>query len=269
MAWIESHQKLRDEPKLFDLMVEMGWTKREAIGALHLFWWWCVDHAETGDLSRYNNTHIALVVEIDPTNADKFVAAMIKAGFLERTPSFRIANWWKYCRRFMQQRYKDNREKWELIESLYKRDNTDTATDSVTGTATQETNQPNQQNKQTEPTTDFSALCQAHLNSWNEFCAKFPILSKIREITPERRAKLRKRFERKSFRDFDQVLTAISEQNFLLGVNNREWVVSFDWLITNDTNHVKVLERRYLQRNSESESQKKQREVMQKLGMRG
>lgn len=119
MAWIESHQKLKDEPKLFILMASQGWSKAEAIGRLHLFWWWCVDHAEDGDLRRFNDAHLAIAVELNPNEGTTFIESMSEAGFLEREPYFRIANWWKYVSHFLKRRYKDSREKWEKVEKLY------------------------------------------------------------------------------------------------------------------------------------------------------
>jgi len=85
------------------------------------------------------------------------------------------------------------------------------------------------------------------MTSWNSFCDKFPILSNIQEISDKRRLKLKKRFETKSFQDFQTILAAIEKQQFLLGKNDRGWKISFDWLIENDTNYLKVLENKYIQ----------------------
>lgn len=83
------------------------------------------------------------------------------------------------------------------------------------------------------------------LTTWNSFCENFPILPKIKEISEKRREKLKKRFEVKSFRNFPEIIAAIKEQPFCLGDNDRKWTVSFDWLIENDTNYLKVLELKY------------------------
>lgn len=125
-------------------MTDMNWSKREAIGALHMFWWWCVDHAEDGDLRRYNDTQLANVVELNQIEAKKFVDSLVKSEFLERFPYFRVKNWWKYSKNFMKQRYKDSVERWKRIEQIY----TVTVTDTVTQETNQQTNQPNKQNKQ-------------------------------------------------------------------------------------------------------------------------
>lgn len=86
---------------------------------------------------------------------------------------------------------------------------------------------------------------------WNSFCINYPSLSKITEVSEKRRAKLKKRFERESFRNFQVVLDAIAVQKFLMGENKSNWKVSFDWLIENDTNYLKVLEFKYGKNASE------------------
>ena len=153
MSWIESHQKLQSDAKVVDLMTELGWSKAEAIGRLHMFWWWCVDHAEDGDLRRFNDNHLSIAVELNAQDGKRFVGAMVKFGLLDREPYFRVHNWWKYSGRFMKQRYKDAPERWKRIEYLYSTVTaTVTVTDTATVTATQETNIPT--DKQTDQPTN-------------------------------------------------------------------------------------------------------------------
>lgn len=88
------------------------------------------------------------------------------------------------------------------------------------------------------------------LASWNSFCGKHPQLQQIKSITGTRRKHLKQRFESADFRDFAAILAAVESSPFLLNGNPRskehaDWRVSFDWLIGNDTNFVKVLEGRY------------------------
>lgn len=91
---------------------------------------------------------------------------------------------------------------------------------------------------------------QSTSNLWNSFCDKYPTLTKIKEISDDRRKNLKKRFTRESFRQFDKILVAIEEQPFLFKGNpnnekHKDWRISFDWLIANDTNYLKVLEGKY------------------------
>ena len=94
---------------------------------------------------------------------------------------------------------------------------------------------------------DFEKSTQA---TWNAFCDKHPSLSKIKVMTETRRKALEKRFSENTFVNFPEIIAAIEEQPFLIQGNpdNKEhkgWKVGFDWLIENDTNYVKVLERKY------------------------
>lgn len=93
------------------------------------------------------------------------------------------------------------------------------------------------------------------LTLWNSFCDKHPSLSKVQSIPGTRKSHLKKRFEQATFRAFETVLASIEEQPFLLNGNpdskdHKNWKVSFDWLICNDTNHVKVLEKKYKDKTS-------------------
>jgi hypothetical protein len=88
------------------------------------------------------------------------------------------------------------------------------------------------------------------VTKWNSFCEKYPNLAKVQEISEERRKHLKKRFTRDSFKEFGSILSAIEEQPFLFNgnphsVKHKNWHVSLDWLIDNDTNYLKVLERKY------------------------
>lgn len=100
------------------------------------------------------------------------------------------------------------------------------------------------------PYQQFEDFC---FKSWNTLCSEYPVLSKVQEISGKRREKLKKRFVNKSFHAFDAILIAIKNQSFLLGENDRKWRVSFDWIIENDTNYLKVLENKYLSHDTESD----------------
>jgi hypothetical protein len=52
MAWLESHQSLRDHPKARRLARRLDGLPA-SIGHLHALWWWCLDYAPNGDLTRY------------------------------------------------------------------------------------------------------------------------------------------------------------------------------------------------------------------------
>jgi hypothetical protein len=89
------------------------------------------------------------------------------------------------------------------------------------------------------------------LNTWNLF-AEENNLSKIDKITDTRKKKYRTRIS-EGF-DLEKILDEIKNSLFLLGLNERKWRVSFDWLFVNDTNWVKVIEKKYYDDNKEPDS---------------
>jgi hypothetical protein len=92
---------------------------------------------------------------------------------------------------------------------------------------------------------DAQKVCNTtFVDVWNMFCADHPTLPQIKEITGSRKTKLAKRKENPSFVMSD-ILSALKDQPFLLGANDRNWVASFDWIIENDTNFIKILEKKY------------------------
>jgi|DEB0MinimDraft_6_1074348.scaffolds.fasta_scaffold05637_6 hypothetical protein len=119
MAWIASQQGLKDSHKLFDLMASMEWQQPLAVGHLQMLWWWCVDHAEDGDLSKFKPTHIAIAAGVSPSDSAKFVDAMIEAGFIDREPYLRLHDWWDHFGTFLKTKYKQRPEEWRKVERLY------------------------------------------------------------------------------------------------------------------------------------------------------
>lgn len=57
--WIESHQSLGRHPKLIRLAAKLKISRAQAVGHLHYLWWWAMDFAPDGDLSRFAPEEIA------------------------------------------------------------------------------------------------------------------------------------------------------------------------------------------------------------------
>jgi hypothetical protein len=133
-CWLESHQSLRDEPKLHDLSHLMGWEYDLALGKLHRFWYWCVDYAEDGDLRRHNDDRIGRSVGLNGEDCGKFVKAMVKSGWIDREPYFRVHDWWDWTKNWWKAKYKRSPAKWEHIRECYYR-----PLDPCTGPPTQPT----------------------------------------------------------------------------------------------------------------------------------
>jgi hypothetical protein len=119
MAWIESHQTLLHHPKTLDLMNLMEWDVDTTLGKLHRFWWWCMDYAPDGDLRRHNHPRLGAAVGIPRDQSDRFVNAMIQAGFLDALPYFRVHDWWEYTGPFLQIKYKRHPEIWQRVRDMY------------------------------------------------------------------------------------------------------------------------------------------------------
>jgi len=83
-----------------------------------------------------------------------------------------------------------------------------------------------------------------YVEKWNEF-----LEPKVSTLTKDRKAKLNIRLREKDFVDsYDKILSIIKDTPFLRGDNNKNWRADFDWIITNDTNYVKILEGKYSKR---------------------
>lgn len=119
MAWIESHQALSGHPKVFRLSSSMGWEIDSTIGKLHRFWWWCLDYAPDGDLSKFNDAQIAAAMCVDLAQAGKLKLALVDACWLDREPYFRVHDWWDYSGRFLQVKWKHSKPKWEAVRDKY------------------------------------------------------------------------------------------------------------------------------------------------------
>jgi hypothetical protein len=104
MAWIESHQALKDHPKTLMVCEELILDRYQVIGHLHLLWYWCIDYAPSGDISKFSDYQIERAAEW-PGNRGKLVNALIKAGFIDRDEkSTKIHDWMDFCGPLMERR---------------------------------------------------------------------------------------------------------------------------------------------------------------------
>ena len=106
---------------------------------------------------------------------------------------------------------------------------------------------PTKDNKDNNKDNTFMSFCNDVMKQWNDFCNDFPVCCKIKSITPERKTKLKKRYTQPDFRNFSSIIDALKVSPFALNQasNSRGWKVSFDFLIENDNNYMKVLEGKY------------------------
>ena len=110
MAWIKSEQALGKHPKLQLLAKELDISIPQAVGHLHLLWWWAVDYAEDGDVTRYKDfIPFAAQYEGDP---NKFTKALIKFNWIdEEEDKLVIHDWLEYTGALIEIRQKDAERK--------------------------------------------------------------------------------------------------------------------------------------------------------------
>lgn len=120
MAWIESHQTLAGHPKTRKLAHLLGVSRPTAIGHLHCFWWWALDYADDGDLSRHDDLDIAIGADWEG-DSGAFVDAITAVGFIEvNTDGMRtIHDWYDYAGKLVD-RKKANAERMRLAREAEK-----------------------------------------------------------------------------------------------------------------------------------------------------
>jgi hypothetical protein len=115
MPYNESHSELREHPKTKRLKRALNISLPTAIGHLQCLWWWVMDYAPNGDLSRYDAADIAEGAEWEG-DPETFVSALLECrigpegvGFLERTPDGRllIHDWYQYGGKLVTKRFVD------------------------------------------------------------------------------------------------------------------------------------------------------------------
>ncbi len=115
MAWIESHQRLRSDPKLRRLCRKLGITIAQGIGILHLMWWFSLDHAESGNLAIMDRRDLALELGWPEDKADDLWGALTEVsaegepGFVD--PSGSIHAWRDYAGRLLGDRERKRAER--------------------------------------------------------------------------------------------------------------------------------------------------------------
>lgn len=154
MAWIESHQELAGHPKTKRFRRALGVSVPMAIGHLHLLWWWALDYAQDGDLSRYEPEDVADAAMWEG-DASQFLDALATAGFVDRDgKTVVLHDWDEYAGRLIQKR-EQNRERQRRSRE---RNASVTHDNSVSHGATQQ----DQDQTQPEPTKDADGDASAH-----------------------------------------------------------------------------------------------------------
>jgi hypothetical protein len=130
--WIESHQALARHPKTLRLarLLEIGLPA--AVGHLHFFWWWCVDYADDGDLSRFESAEIGLAA-CWPGDAQAFVASLVAAGFVDEDDGVLSVHDWSQYGGKIALRRRANAERMRIARTTKVRDTSDPRAADVQG----------------------------------------------------------------------------------------------------------------------------------------
>lgn len=79
---------------------------------------------------------------------------------------------------------------------------------------------------------------------WNGYAAKSDLIA-ARGLSLNRIVLCQKRLRERPLPEWDALFKQMSESAFLNGKNNSGWRASFDWIIKNQDNALKVLEGKY------------------------
>ena len=111
-----------------------------------------------------------------------------------------------------------------------------------TGFGDSESGQPDEKIPVEREQTNYKAV----VDSYNSFCKSFP---KVTKLSERRRKAIKARLKEYSLAELEKAFALAEESEFLKGANNRNWMASFDWIIS-DSNLPKVLEGKYANRAS-------------------
>ena len=111
-----------------------------------------------------------------------------------------------------------------------------------TGFGDSENGQPDEKITVDREQTNYKAV----VDSYNSHCKSFP---KVTKLSERRRKAIKARLKEYSLAELEKAFALAEESEFLKGANNRNWMASFDWIIS-DSNLPKVLEGKYANRAS-------------------
>lgn len=105
MVYIESHQELLGHPKTRRAARLLNLPRVHLVGHLHALWYWCMDYAQDGEVTRYDAADLADAAEWEG-DPDLFVDSLITAGFLDRGTdgALHVHDWHDYAGRLIERR---------------------------------------------------------------------------------------------------------------------------------------------------------------------
>ena len=129
MAWIKSDQSLANHPKLILLARALGISKVEALGHLHLLWYWVLEYADDGELK-----YLDLIPDACEWGGEHkiFLDALIQYGFIDTTfdpennyTEYHVHDWLDYSGALYEKRLYNRLKKQESREKMAKKTQVD------------------------------------------------------------------------------------------------------------------------------------------------
>ena len=121
MAWIESHTNLDRHSKLIRFQTAMRWSRNEAVGFLHRFWWSVLEVSPSGDVTALTSPEVmseTLNMKLDVVR--DAIQRLEEFGFIERNgESVYVHDWLDYAGRFLRSKFSKKRETLVSIWALY------------------------------------------------------------------------------------------------------------------------------------------------------
>lgn len=104
MPWIKSDEALASHPKLTLIASDLGISKVEALGYLHLMWYWVLKFCDDGNITKY--------IDIFPTeigwkgDSDLFIDTLVNRGFIDKTKygKYTIHDWLDYSGKYFEKK---------------------------------------------------------------------------------------------------------------------------------------------------------------------
>lgn len=115
--WIESHAALREHPKLKRLARLLRVERPTAVGYLHYLWWWAMEYAPDGDLSRFDDEDVADATEW-PGDPAELMGALRASGFMDGSE---LHDWKDYGEKLYRRR-KANAERMRVARETVSND---------------------------------------------------------------------------------------------------------------------------------------------------
>lgn len=243
MAWIKSHQELERHPKTRKLARLLGIETVTAIGHLHCLWWWAMDYAQDGNVSRYDAEDVAEAVHWRGS-ADDLVSALVAAGFLDETEDGNVIHDWedyggKVLADAESARARANKSRAKKATQNAPTENgarnvRETCANNSETCAIDKIRKDRDKDEirgeeNTGEAGTVSVPFAEIIELWNTKATK---LARLTSIRGERERLTRARWaEHPSLEWWGDLFDTVNGSAFLTGKNDRKWRATFDWLV--------------------------------------